>query len=267
MASIVINIDPILVQFGPLAVRWYGLMYAVGIGTGLYFALPYAKQRRLDEEKIWTVFWWGVIGGLVGARLYYVAQSDLGMYLTQPWRILAIWEGGMAFYGAVVATTAMLALACRRVKLPFWILMDAVAILGAIGQGFGRIGNIINGDIVGYPTNLPWGVIYTNPNSFVADHTVAYLPAAFYELIFNIILFAVIWSLRNRLHRPGALFVTYVALYSFGQFVLFFWRDNQVLLWGLKNAQLTALVVPVVMLLAWWLTTRRSKHEASARLV
>lgn len=262
MLSIIINIDPILVQLGPLAVRWYGLMYIVGIAAGMYVAIPYARQRGLEEDQFWRVFWWGLIAGLAGARLYFVVQSGVGDYLAQPWRIFAVWEGGMAFYGAMVAGTAAAALVCWRTKAPFWIMADAGAILGVVGQAFGRIGNIVNGDIVGYPTNLPWGFVYTNPGSFVADHTVAYQPAAVYELLFNVLFFAVLWSLRFRFRRPGLLFATYVILYSVGQFVLFFWRDNVVVLWGLKNAQLTALVMLAAGLALWgWLSSPRRQPD------
>lgn len=252
LLTISINIDPILLQLGPLAVRWYGLMYVIGIAAGLYVALPYARQRGLVDEKFWAIFWWGLFAGLLGARLYYVVQSDLGTYLAQPWRIFAVWEGGMAFYGALAGATAALALACQRAKVPFWTLADAGAIFAAIGQGFGRIGNIINGDIVGYPTDLPWGIVYRHPGSFVPDHTVAYQPAAFYELLFNICLFTILWSLRFRLPRPGLLFARYLMVYSVGQFILFFWRDNEVVFWGLKNAQLTSLVLLVAALTLWW---------------
>lgn len=264
LLSIIINIDPILAQIGPLAVRWYGLMYVVGIGVGMYVALPYARQRGLEEEKVWSVFWWGLVGGLLGARLYYVVQSDLGAYFMEPWRILAMWEGGMAFFGAIAGAAAGLAIACKRENVPFWRLMDAGAIFAVVGQAFGRIGNIVNGDVVGYPTDLPWGFVYSHPRSFVADRAVAYHPAAVYELLFNIILFGILWSLRFRLPRPGALFATYVILYSVGQFVLFFWRDNEVILWGLKNAQLTAVVTIVAMAPVWlWLNSRGEVAERS----
>jgi phosphatidylglycerol:prolipoprotein diacylglycerol transferase len=96
----------------------------------------------------------------------------------------------------------------------------------------------------------------------VADHSIAYHPAAIYELGFNIVLFAILWPLRFRLRRPGMLFVTYVILYSVGQFVLFFWRDNEIIFWGLKNAQLTAIVVIAAMLpVWWWLSTRTAVAE------
>ncbi len=261
LLSIAINIDPILLQLGPFAVRWYGLMYVVGILAGLFVALPYARQRGLDEEKVWTLFWPAAIAALVGARLYYVVQSDFGAYLAQPWRIFAFWEGGMAFYGAVVGAAAALAVGCQRQKISFWTLVDAAALFAVVGQGFGRIGNIVNGDIVGYPTDLPWGVVYLHPRSFVADHTVAYQPAAFYELLFNICFFAILWSLRFRFRRPGMLFATYLIIYSIGQFAIFFLRDNEVLFWGLKNAQLTALVVLAVAAPLWWWLRGRGESE------
>lgn len=263
LLSITINIDPILLQVGPLAVRWYGLMYVVGIFAGLYVAMPYARQRGLIEDQVWSVFWWGLIGGLIGARLYFVAQSDPISYVTQPWRVFAMWEGGMAFYGAIAGGVIALALACRRAGMHFWTLADAAALFAALGQGFGRIGNIVNGDIVGYATDLPWGVVYTHPRSFVADHTIAYQPAAFYELIFNAVLFAALWSLRFRLRRPGVLFATYIILYSLGQFLLFFVRDNEIVLLGLKNAQLTSLVVMALGVPLWlWLRGKAGPEVA-----
>ncbi|MBI4320106.1 MAG: prolipoprotein diacylglyceryl transferase [Chloroflexi bacterium] len=261
LLSITISIDPILVQLGPLAVRWYGLMYVIGIAAGLYVAIPYARQRGLDEGKIWSVVWWGVIAGLVGARLYYVVQSDLGAYLAEPWRVLAVWEGGMAFYGAIAGVAVTVWIVCRRVRMPFWTLMDAASLLAVVGQAFGRIGNIVNGDVVGYPTDLPWGFVYEHPRSFVTDHTVAYHPAAVYELLFNIGLFAILWTLRFRLRRPGSLFATYLIIYSLGQFVIFFLRDNEVLFWGLKNAQLTALVVLLAAVPLWWWRRTRGESE------
>ncbi len=168
----------------------------------------------------------------------------------------------MAFYGAIFGATVALAIACSREGISFWTLMDGAAIFAVVGQAFGRIGNIINGDIVGYPTDLPWGFIYTHPRSFVPDHTLAYQPAAVYELLSNIVLFAILWSLRFRLRRPGLLFVTYLILYSIGQFFLFFVRDNEVLLFGLKQAQLTAIVVLILALpLWWWLRTRPAPQQ------
>jgi phosphatidylglycerol---prolipoprotein diacylglyceryl transferase len=241
---IVINIDPVLLYVGgqPL-VRWYGLMYVVGILVGLWVAIPYARARGISEDDVWTLFWPAAIGGLLGARLYFVAQSDPLSYLPEPWRIFATWEGGMAFYGAIFGGVTAIGYVCWRKQLDFWRVLDFAAIFAVVGQSFGRIGNLVNGDILGYPTSLPWGFVYVNPNSFAPEKGVAYQPAALYELLFNLVFFAVLWKLRFRFKRSGLLFATWLAGYSLGQFLIFFVRDNVVLFFGLKQAQLTAIVV------------------------
>ena len=267
-AFIVVNIDPILAQIGPFTLRWYGLMYDVGIAVGLLLAYPYARRKGLSDDDIWGAVWPAVLAGFVGGRLYFVAQQPLGPYLAEPWRIVATWEGGMAFFGAVFAVTATLVVVARLRKFSFWAIADAAAIFAVVGQAFGRIGNIINGDIVGAPTTLPWGFIYANPRSFVADHTVAYQPAAVYELLSNGLLFAVLWFMRNRLPRNGVLLAIYLIGYSVGQFGLFFLRTESLTAFGLKQAQLTALpVLAASLVLLWWLLTHPEKPATLARSV
>ncbi|HEX8917022.1 MAG TPA: prolipoprotein diacylglyceryl transferase, partial [Chloroflexota bacterium] len=149
LGFIVIDIDPIIAQIGPLIFRWYGLMYVVGIAVGLWVAMPFAKERGISEDDLWTAVWPSVIAGFIGARLYFVVQQPLGPYLEQPWRIFATWEGGMAFYGAIFGVIATLYVVSRMKRLSVWKILDAGALFAVVGQAFGRIGNIINGDIVG----------------------------------------------------------------------------------------------------------------------
>lgn len=273
---IVINIDPVLLQIGPLAIRWYGLMYVVGILVGLRVGWPYAMAIGLREEQIWTAFGWGFVGALVGGRLYYVVQQPLGPYLAEPWRIIATWEGGMAFFGAIFGGAVGVALASWRHHLPFWRLADAGAIFATVGQAFGRIGNIINGDVIGYRADVPWAFVYVHPRSFVPEKGVPYHPAAVYELIGNIVIFAILWRLRFRLRTPGLLFAAYLALYALSQLIVFYWRDNEIVALGLKQAQWTALfVLPVAVVLFWYLrrtgppatpsVARRPGRDARAR--
>lgn len=259
---ITININPVIFHIGSLAVRWYGLMYAVGIIVGLLIAWPYAKSKGITNEQLEKVLYWAIPTGLVGARLYFVFQQPLGPYLSQPWRILAFWEGGMAFYGAVFAVVIVLVVLSWRNRFPTWIFLDFAALFAVVGQFFGRIGNFINGDVIGYPTNLPWGVIYTNPNSFAPRHDVAYQPAAVYEAIIDVIIFVLLWNLRHRV-KPGILFFTYIFGYSVSQIIVFIWRDNEVVLFGLKQAQLTAVGVIIATGIAfgWFLKHRRKLQQ------
>ncbi len=255
---IVVNVNPVAFHIGPLAVRWYGLMYVVGIIVGLLVAWPYARSKGITWTQIEKFLIWAILAGLIGARLYYVIQQPLGPYLSEPWRILAFWEGGMAFYGAVFAVGIVLLIAGWRLKISVLKLLDVAALFAVVGQFFGRIGNFINGDIIGYPTNLPWGVVYANPNSFAPRHDIAYQPAAAYEALINIILFGLLWWLRNRL-KPGMLFFVYILGYSLSQIIVFIWRDNVVLFLGLKQAQLTAMGVIVVTVVIFLLLFRRQR--------
>ena len=252
-----IGLDPVLVRIGPVSVHWYGLMYVVGIAAGLYVALPYAERLGIPRDTAYEIFWPVLIACLIGGRLYYVLQSNLGWYLQHPQNVLATWEGGMAFYGAVFLGLPTLYLAARRVGAGVPLLLDATALFIPVAQTFGRIGNLINGDIVGYPSSAPWATQYTSPNNtFVASHLVAYAPAAFFELVFRVLFIGVLWSVKDRFRVPGTLFALWLALYSLGQFVLFFARANTVLALGLKQAQWTALVVLAVTVPAWFLWRR-----------
>jgi len=256
--SMHININPIIFSLGPLDVRWYGVMYVVGIAVGLLVAWPYAKSKGITSVQMENIVIWAVPAGLVGARLYYVLQQPLGPFISEPWRIIAAWEGGMAFYGAIFAVVATVIFLAWRQKMNIWAMLDVAVLFAIVGQFFGRIGNIINGDVLGYPTTLPWGFTYTNPNSFAPSHDIAYQPAAVYEALSNVILFSIMFSLRHKL-KHGMLFFFYILSYSVSQILLFIWRDNVILFWGLKQAQLTAIGVIVVGLagLIWLLIYRR----------
>jgi phosphatidylglycerol---prolipoprotein diacylglyceryl transferase len=257
----VINIDPIAFKIGGLQVHWYGIMYVVAITIGLLVVWPYARSKGLKDEQMEAIVAVAVPAGLVGARLYYVIQQPLGPYLQQPWRILAINEGGMAFYGAIFAVVITIIIMTWRMKMPLWRLLDVAVLFAAVGQFWGRIGNIVNGDIVGFQTTLPWGIVWANPGSFVANHSVAYQPAAVYEAIINVIIFNILWTQRNR-YRGGVLFFMYIFLYSISQFLIFFVRDNEVIFWGLKQAQLTAIAVMLVAAVGlwWYMRTKQGKE-------
>ncbi len=241
-----IDIDPVLVRIGGLAIHWYGVMYVVGIAVALFVVLPFVESRGISRDRAMEIFFPIVIAGLVGGRLYYVVQSNFGYYLSHPLKILATWEGGMAFFGAIFGAFLMILYLSWRRHLPFWSILDAGAIFAPLGQAFGRIGNIINGDIVGYQSNCAWCTQYINPNSFPGRHDVAYQPAAAYELLISLAIFAALYSFRFRPRRAGVLFAAYLMLYSISQFLIFFVRDEPLVLAGLKQAQLTAVVTLVV---------------------
>ena len=235
--------------------RWYGLAYMAAFLAGLWLAGRHLRARGVAAAAFERVSFWTIVAGLVGARLYYVVQSDLGWYLRHPQHILAAWEGGMAYFGAVIAALAVLFLFARRERIGFWLLADGAALFAAIGQPIGRIGNLFNGDILGYPSDLPWAVRYTDPNTFAPSREVAYQPANAYELLVALAILAALLALRSRVRmRPGGLILSYLWMYGVAQFLVFFLRANPPVLLGLKQAQWTslALLAVLVPLTLWW---------------
>lgn len=236
-----IGIDPVLVTIGGLKVHWYGIMIAIGLYVGIQVALREADRRGINRDQLMNLALLAAVLGIIGGRLYYVVQNNPSFYLHHPIEIIAVWQGGMAFFGAMFGGALAVAISSWRWHLPFWSLLDVGAIGLTIGQAIGRIGNIINGDIVGYKTN-GWGFEYTNPNTF-GPPNVPVQPASLYELLISLALFIVLWNLRTRVHPNGMLAMIYLVLYSVSQFFIFFLRDNIVILGGLKQAQVTSLVV------------------------
>jgi phosphatidylglycerol:prolipoprotein diacylglycerol transferase len=236
-----IGIDPVLVTVGGLKVHWYGIMIAIGLYVGIQVGLREATRRGMNRDQLMNVALLAAVLGIIGGRLYYVVQNNPSFYFHHPAEIIAVWQGGMAFFGAMFGGAVAVAISSWRWHIPFWSLLDVGAIGITIGQAIGRIGNIINGDIVGYKTN-GWGFEYTNPNTFGPLNTPVQ-PASLYELLISLALFILLWNLRTRVHPEGMLAMIYIVLYSVSQFFIFFLRDNVVILGGLKQAQVTSLVV------------------------
>lgn len=267
---IYINIDPVIFSIGPIALRWYGLMYAVAIILGLRIVRGYAMRKGITPAMTFRIVWWCIVAGLLGGRLYFVIQQPnlVSYYLAQPQHILATWEGGMAFFGAIFLVIPTLIWRARKEYINPLVLLDAGVLFAAAGQIFGRIGNLINGDIIGYPSTLPWSTVYQHPNSWAclnpATCNVPVQPAAGYELLANIILLSIMFYLARRITRPGILMVVYLFGYTITQFLLFFTRDNLIvnflgLDWGLKQAQWTSLVVMLILIPLTYLIVRYSK--------
>ncbi len=256
-----LNMNPVILHIGPLALRWYGLMYVVAIVMGLWLIRRYTARKGIRGDQVYRMVWWCVVAGLVGGRLYFVIQQpDLVQdYLLKPQHILATWEGGMAFFGAIFLVVPVLFWRAIKERLNPLVVLDAGALFAAFAQPFGRLGNLINGDIIGFPSQLPWSTVYDNPNSWACLNPAAgtchvpVQPAAGYEVLFNLILIVVLLFLARRYRRPGMLMITYLFGYAITQFLVFFVRANIVvplftLDWGLKQAQWTSLIVFLLLI-------------------
>lgn len=202
----------------------------------------WAPRWGFPKVQIESLLAWILVGTIIGARFYFVVQNDFAGYLSQPWRIAALWEGGLAFFGGLAGGILAAYLYARRHGLSFLKLGDLFAPAIPIGGAVGRISCGLDGMDYGTPTSLPWGVVYENPNSFAPVDGVSRHPDQFYELLGDLIIAAVLIKLRHKLPE-GAAFFFYLVLFSLLRFFLFFVRGNvpEVLL-GLKNGQWTALL-------------------------
>lgn len=260
--------DPLPPGFfiGPLQVRFYGIAYAIAFVVGIAVASRHMARRGVATSLTNNIAFWTIVFGLIGARLYFVVQSGWFWYLTHPQHIFAFWEGGMAFFGAIFAALIVLLVMAHRHRLNYWDLLDAGVLFAAVGQPIGRLGNVMNGEILGPPSNLPWAIRYTNPSSMAPQLGVAYQPANLYEAIGTLLILGVLLYLRRRGVPPGVLGLTYLVLYPVSQLILFQWRtdyETPVILWGLKQAQLTSLAVLIVVVPIFVVAWRRSRHGPS----
>jgi phosphatidylglycerol---prolipoprotein diacylglyceryl transferase len=206
-----------------------------------------------------------------------VQQPNLWQnYVLHPINIIAFWQGGMAFFGAIIVGFATLAICAWRYGYNPWIALDGGVLFAVVGQPIGRIGNIINGDILGAPSNLPWATAYANPDAILQPgfslctpaQCIAYQPAAAYEALGTILIGVILYALLLRRNpRPGVLAITYVALYAISQLILFQFRSSEPPgPLGLREAQWTSIAMLVIAVPALYLLWRRTitKFEAKS---
>jgi phosphatidylglycerol:prolipoprotein diacylglycerol transferase len=246
-------------QIGPLAVRWYGLLIASGVMLGTTLAHREALRRGQDPDKLLNLIVVAVLGALLGARLYYVL-FNWDYYGTQLAKVFAIWEGGLAIHGGLISGALATVLYCRKAGLSVPITTDILAPGVAIGQAIGRWGNFFNQEAFGTPTDLPWRLYidpYHRPPNLKAFEY--FHPTFLYESLWNLLVFCVLWFvLRKRLEsRPGALTLSYLALYSLGRFFVEALRIDSLMLGNLRAAQVVSLLLVAASIAGLMLVMRK----------
>lgn len=255
-----IDIDPVIVHLGPLAISWYGLFVALAIAAGLWLAFREAQRKGLPLDQIESLAFWVFAGGIVGARaLHVIDRWDL--YAAQPHMIVAIWNGGLAIMGAVLGGTLAGVVVAWRRGLPVRRIADAAAPGVILGQAIGRFACLFTGDALGRATT-GFGVSYLDPGAMAPQLGVAYEPVFLYEMAWDLAVLALLWVLRLRARSDGQLFGVYLALYALGKFALTFLRTETVWVAGLQEAQLLAIVGMVAA--AGWLALSGSSGRPKA---
>jgi phosphatidylglycerol:prolipoprotein diacylglycerol transferase len=218
--------DPVAIAIGPLEVRWYGLMYLVGIGLGwlggrLHAAKPWS---RIKPENIDDIVFYCALGAIVGGRIGYMLIYGSSELIADPLSILKVWQGGMSFHGGLAGVMIAMWLYSRRIKQPFFVVTDFIAPWTAIGLFAGRIGNFINGELWGKPTSpdAPWAVIVDGE----ARHA-SMLYEAFLE---GVVLFVVLWLYSQKPRPTMATSGLFLIIYGLSRFIVEFVRvpDEQI---------------------------------------
>jgi len=264
---------PVLIQLGPFSLRWYGILIAAAVLLGLLLAMRLGRQRGIHPDLIADLLPLLVLGAVVGARLYYVLL-EWRQYRAASWiDLIAVWRGGIAIHGALIAGLLVTVLFCRWRRQRFWPLLDVLVPAVALGQAIGRWGNFFNSEAFGLPTDLPWALTIpaaNRPFPFLNQST--FHPTFLYESLWNLALCGLLLLLirqaaRGRITLPdGALTCIYLIGYSGGRVWIEALRLDPLCLigvppfcsGGLRMAQLISLVlISLGGLGLWWLCLRR----------
>ncbi len=219
------KIDPVLFSIGPIHVRWYGVMYVLGF-IASYFLLQKqerSKQIGLVGTAAQDLIFYLAVGVIVGGRLGYILfyeYNDLLAYIKNPLEIIATWHGGMSFHGGLIGCVIAGWIFSRRRKMPFAALADSVIVTCPIGLGLGRLGNFINGELLGRPSNVPWAMI------FPAGGPIPRHPTQLYEaLAEGLLLFIIMWSLRKKPFKDGMMVGFFLLFYGILRFIIEFFKE------------------------------------------
>ena len=229
-----------------LTLTWYGVLVMTGVLVAGWLAEKEMRRRGENGEHVWNALVWALPSGVIGARLWYVAQSIWSgnpYYLDDPHKIVLINEGGLHFFGALLFGGIALVLYVRKYKLDPWLLLDSVAPMVLIGQAVARPANFINQELYGQPTNLPWGIAIDAahriaPYNDLAKYpleTTRFHPTFAYEMLWNFLAAALLIWLARRLKsalRPGGLFAGWLILAGTGRFIIESFRPDQPLIPG-----------------------------------
>lgn len=228
------QIDPVAVALGPLKIHWYGLMYLVGIGGA--WLLASRRLNRFDptwtKDKLSDLVFWVAMGVILGGRLGYVLFYDLPAYISEPAKILRIWEGGMSFHGGLIGVMLATLWFGKRNGKSFFELMDFIAPLVPIGLGAGRIGNFINAELWGKATDVSWAMIFPTDPQQLPRH-----PSQLYQFALEgVALFVILWFYSRKPRPTMAVSGMFAACYGVFRFIVEFVRvpDAQLgyLAWG-----------------------------------
>lgn len=252
-------IDPVAFALGPLQIRWYGLSYVVGIGVAWWLLNLRARSDGFGREEVGDLVFHAALGGVLGGRLGYILFYNLPVYIAEPLKVFAVWEGGMSFHGGLLGCAAALIWHARTRKRSWLEVADFLVPVVPVALFFGRLGNFANGELWGAPTALPWGVIFPEGGPLPRHPTQLYEAA-----LEGLLLFALLWRVSATPRSPGLLSGIFLCGYALARSVVEFWRVPDAHIgylafgWVTMGQLLSAPMLVLGIGLVAWSTRRRS---------
>ncbi len=258
------QIDPVIFEIGPLAVRWYGMMYLLGF-TAAYFIIRHLARYRdlkLAREGVSDLLFYCVLGLIAGARIGYVFFYNPSYYLRHPLEILAVWQGGMSFHGGLIGVIIATLIFCTRRKLSILLTGDILVAAAPVGLALGRLGNFINAELWGRVTDVPWGMVFPGGGPLPRH------PSQLYEAFLQgPVLFLILCWLHRRRAPWGAPLLAFLLSYGVFRFIVEFVREPDAhigFLWGgATMGQLLSLPMILAGLTGLLLVWRRRGGDAA----
>lgn len=217
------NIDPVIIKIGPLSMRWYGLMYIFGFASSYLLTLYQLKKKKslkINKAAIDDLYFYLIIGLIVGARLGYVFFYNPGFYISNPLEIFVVWHGGMSFHGGLIGTFIAGYFVIKKWRLHFFAVVDLLVPTCPIGIGFGRLGNFINAELFGKPSDVPWAMVFPQGGN-IARH-----PSQLYEAsLEGLVLFVILWIYKDKKKREGDVFALFLMLYGIFRIFCEYFRE------------------------------------------
>ena len=254
---------PVLVQLGTFELRSYGIIVALSFILGLWLSVKEANRNGLDPGLIQDFAFYALIGGIIGARIYFVVFSNPAYFLQKPWEIVAVWHGGISIIGALIGGLVTAIWYCRRKKLSFWRFADTLAPGVALGQAAGVFACLLNGDSYGKPTDLAWAITYTDPRA-MAPLNIPLHPVEIYEMVIYFLVFLLVWQTRKKYKTDGFAFLTYIAGYGAARFSVEFFRGNPAIFaWNIPAAQVFGVTLILVSIAGFYILreARGTRHR------
>lgn len=216
------NIDPVLLDLGPLEIRYYGVFFALGLFLAYHLARWMSQKKNLSVETLDKLVVYLIIGLIAGARFGHILFYELDYYLAHPVQILKVWEGGLASHGAAIGLLIAYGLFLWRNKVKPFDYADIIVVAGTLPVSLIRLGNFFNSELVGRPTNVPWAVVFDRVDE-LSRH-----PSQLYEFGYGMVLFAILfplWIKKYNTAKPGFFFGLFFTLYFAMRFTVEFFKD------------------------------------------